>query len=410
LALQPHEAAGEIGGVEQVQVVDALADPDCVDRQLEGFGEPDENAALCRSIQLGDDETGDGDHLAERLDLGMGVLADSGVEDQQHIVRRAFVLLADHAHDLLQLRHEVGLVVEATGGIDEENVVALVPGLAVGVEEQAGGVRPGGARHNRATRALAPDLELLDGGSAESVAGGEHYPLALGAESGGELADRGGLAAAVDADDEDHMRAVAALDVDRLRDRLEDRCDVLGERLPHLFRTDLLVEPPLSEIIGNASGGRRPQVGHDQELLELLDAFLVELAVGEDAADAFGQPARGLREAGSQPAEPAAATVLVVALAHAAILPISVVPSAPAICAGTSAPSGTSSAIRTGANCSEWPAPSRSTSTVTRRPICAPRKTSARRSPAARRRAARSRRTCPGTCGIRAAGVPSRAE
>ena len=53
---------------------------------------------------------------------------------------------------------------------------------------------------------VAPDLELLDRGGAERVAGGEHDRSALGAELGGELADGRGLARAVDADDQDHER------------------------------------------------------------------------------------------------------------------------------------------------------------------------------------------------------------
>ncbi len=49
-------------------------------------------------------------------------------------------------------------------------------------------------------RAVAPDLELLDRGGAEGVAGAEQHALALGAELGRELADGRGLADAVDAD------------------------------------------------------------------------------------------------------------------------------------------------------------------------------------------------------------------
>ena len=57
--------------------------------------------------------------------------------------------------------------------------------------------------------------QLLDRRGAEGVAGGEHDRLAFGPELGRELADRRGLAGAVDADDEDHERPLAGVDVKR---------------------------------------------------------------------------------------------------------------------------------------------------------------------------------------------------
>ena len=50
---------------------------------------------------------------------------------------------------------------------------------------------------------LAPLLELVDGGGSEGVAGGQDDLLTLGDVGVGQLGDAGGLAGAVDADDED---------------------------------------------------------------------------------------------------------------------------------------------------------------------------------------------------------------
>ena len=60
--------------------------------------------------------------------------------------------------------------------------------------------------NDRNPRAIAPNLQLIDGGSAEGVGGSEHDGLALLLVVGGKLADRRRLANAVDADDEKHRR------------------------------------------------------------------------------------------------------------------------------------------------------------------------------------------------------------
>src|SRR4249920_3338533 len=57
--VQAGDGAGKLLGIESLQVVDALADPDGIHRQTEAFGDSDENAAARRAVQLGDDEAGD---------------------------------------------------------------------------------------------------------------------------------------------------------------------------------------------------------------------------------------------------------------------------------------------------------------------------------------------------------------
>ena len=69
-----------------------------------------------------------GDMALEGLDLGMGVLAGRGVEHQQAGMRRRRIELADDAHDLGELVHQVGLVVQAARGVDQQHVAALGPG------------------------------------------------------------------------------------------------------------------------------------------------------------------------------------------------------------------------------------------------------------------------------------------
>src|SRR5437773_2489417 len=81
---------------------------------------------------------------------------------------------------------------------------AVLPRPFERVIGETGGVRPGRPGHHRTAGALAPDLQLLDRGGAERIAGREHYASAGVAVLLGELADRRRLAAAVDPDDQDY--------------------------------------------------------------------------------------------------------------------------------------------------------------------------------------------------------------
>ena len=103
----------------------------------------DQDAAARGAVELGHDEPGDAGDLVEDLDLRQRVLSDGGVEHQQHRVRRAGVDLLHHAHDLLQLVHQLGLVLQPAGGVDQEHVDALAARLGERVEGEAGRVGAG---------------------------------------------------------------------------------------------------------------------------------------------------------------------------------------------------------------------------------------------------------------------------
>ena len=145
--------------------------------------------------------------LAEHLDLGKGVLAGRGVEDEEDVVRRFGVEAAEHAADLRQLLHQMRLVLEAAGGVDDQHVLAGRGRLLDAVEDDSGGVAAFLAGDDRRADAVAPDLQLLDRGGAEGVAGGEQDAIILLLQPMAELADGGRLAGAVDADHQDDVRA-----------------------------------------------------------------------------------------------------------------------------------------------------------------------------------------------------------
>ncbi len=141
------------------------------------------------------------------------VLPLVGVQHQQHLVRGARVDALDHAPHLLQLLHQVRLAVQAPGGVGDQHVACRAPAPPAGRRTPPRpGRRPAAGRRTRAPDALGPHLELLDGGGAEGVAGGEHHAAALAGAAPRQLADGGGLARAVHADHQDDERPLRAVD------------------------------------------------------------------------------------------------------------------------------------------------------------------------------------------------------
>ena len=98
--------------------------------------------------------------------------------------------------------HQVHARVQAAGGVDEDDVALARLARGDGVEDDGRGI---GARL-RADEVdagpLRPDLELLDGRGAERVGGADQRRPASILDQARQLADRGRLAGAVDADDQ----------------------------------------------------------------------------------------------------------------------------------------------------------------------------------------------------------------
>src|SRR5690606_13244571 len=135
--LESDQQAREGPGVERLQVLDALADPDQLDRGVRGLGHRHQHAAAGGAVQLGHHQARDIGGAAEDLFLLQRIAADGGVQHQKGFVRRLRIDLLQHPHDLEQLVHQLLLVLQAAGGVDQNHVVALGPGPGEGVEGQA---------------------------------------------------------------------------------------------------------------------------------------------------------------------------------------------------------------------------------------------------------------------------------
>src|SRR5712675_2439093 len=104
------------------------------------------------------------------------------------------------------------LTVEASGGVRQENV--RTPGLRGlnCVEDDGTGIGARLLSGEVGSGSFSPNVQLLDGGGAERVAGREHDAMALICEPARKFADARGLAGTVDADHENHKRRPALVD------------------------------------------------------------------------------------------------------------------------------------------------------------------------------------------------------
>ena len=168
-------------------------------------------------------------------------------------------------------------------------------GRGDGVIDDGGGVGALVLADDVAVGALRPDLELVGRGGAEGVARAQEDLFALVAQLVRELADGGGLADAVDADDEDDRRL-----------RVEPQAGVadvqhVGEDgaqgdLGLVDGLDVLLADGLAQAVHDGLGGVHAEVGDDEALFQIVVEVVVQLAGGEDAADGAGSLAQPLLE------------------------------------------------------------------------------------------------------------------
>ena len=232
------------------------------------------------------------------------VLAGGGVEDEEHLGDRG--LLLDDPLDLAELVHQAGLVLQAAGGVDEDGVDAVVDAVLDRLEGHAGGVAALGAADDLDADALAPGGELVDGRGAERVGRAERDREVLGDEDAGDLADGGGLAGAVDADDEDHARvAVGAGDLERGGPCRCRRARSAPRAAPRAGRRLAALDPQAgAQLLDQRLGRRDADVGGEEGVLDRLPGVLVELVAAEQREQALAEAALRAREPLAQPHQP----------------------------------------------------------------------------------------------------------
>src|SRR5947209_2077467 len=275
-----EERPRELRRIERRERVLSLAETDVFHRHDDLVDDPHEHAAFRGGVELGDDDARQLRRFVEELRLRERVLARRAVDHEQRLGRwRARLALDDTPH-LLQLFHQVRLRLQAPGGVDEHDVDAARFRGAHPVEHDGRRIGALRAAHVLRARALRPHLELLGGRRAKRVRGNHHHALALRAQQRRELADRRGLAAPVDADDEDDRGL--RLEIEPHLGQREKVLHVAAEALDHLIaRLVAVLLGDDAQRVDDLRRRRHAEVGLDEELLEVVPQLVVDRAPRE---------------------------------------------------------------------------------------------------------------------------------
>src|SRR5580692_2898906 len=117
-----EEGIDEGNGVEGDKVFELFSDADEVHWQAKYVGDGDDDATLGGAVEFSEHDAGDAGGLSEEARLLQAVLAGGGIDDEQHLMRRAFNLARGGARHFVELLHKARPGVEAAGGVDEEDV------------------------------------------------------------------------------------------------------------------------------------------------------------------------------------------------------------------------------------------------------------------------------------------------
>ena len=170
---------------------------------------------------------------------------------------------------------------QPAGRIDDDDVHAARLGRVHGVEDHGRGIGARRVRDDRHVDTRGPGGDLFDGGSAEGVGSGQQDLGAKRLEAVRQLGDGGGLARAVDADDEDDCRDT------RPGDTWPGHGLALGEEVQQLQLQRLLGSHVGSGAgaVTHLDGELGAEVGRDERLLDLLPGLVVGTTCTEQAPD-----------------------------------------------------------------------------------------------------------------------------
>ena len=176
--------------MEGVEVLELLAGRGEGDGFAHDLLDGERGTASGITVELGEDHAVEAERLVERRRNGHGVLAGHRVDHEERVVR------LDRGRDVGDLRHQLLVDGQPTGGVDDDHVTAgavrLVDRLACNID---GVGRLGEDRH---THLIAEGAELLDGGRSLEVGSHEQRIAALLLEELGELRGVGRLARALE--------------------------------------------------------------------------------------------------------------------------------------------------------------------------------------------------------------------
>jgi hypothetical protein len=197
--------------------------------------------------------------------------------------------------DLFEFLHEVVFVVEAAGGVADEELSTEAFGFFVAVEADGGGVAVLRAFDEGDLEALGPDLELLNGSGAEGVGGGEDDAVALVVKEVGEFGGGSGFAGAVDSDHEKDFRASVGVGKEGRDFFGEFGTDVVAGDLEDVFAIEFAALG--AEGVDDFEGQAGADITGDEGEFEFVPIEVGFAESGEEGFEEAGHSDWGLRNA-----------------------------------------------------------------------------------------------------------------
>ena len=286
-----QDALGHAVGVERVEVGGLLAGAHVADRDARDGLHRQRGAAAGIAVELGQDDAGERRGFVELGGHVDGLLAEGGVGDEEDLVRLEGVA---HAADFF---HQVAVDLEAAGGVDDDEVRGGGFGFLDQATHHRGDIGRGAVGAEVEAFVLGEGLELVDGGRTAQVGRdeGRLTDAFLLHEVLGELGGAGGLAGALEADEEHAQRAAG---VDRAFAFAEQLGELVGDDLDrHLAGIDGLDDrlaeagdlDAFGEVLGDLEIDVRGHQGRADLGQRRGDVLLGELGEPTQVAEGLGQ-------------------------------------------------------------------------------------------------------------------------
>mmetsp|Transcript_45248 Transcript_45248/g.106175 ORF Transcript_45248/g.106175 Transcript_45248/m.106175 type:complete len:260 (+) Transcript_45248:888-1667(+) len=176
-----------------------LACSDEDDGRLRGSDCRERTSSLGVAVELRHDHRPHAHRVLERAGLVVRSLTDGGVEHEDHVVR------LHRGSDLLHLLEERGLLLVAPGGVDDDDLLALLLEHVHAVLRDLDGVALGVGPVERDAGLGSVLLQLVKRAGAESVSADQARLEVLPVVVQRILGARGGFAAALESDEHDHV-------------------------------------------------------------------------------------------------------------------------------------------------------------------------------------------------------------
>ena len=142
-------------GIEGLDILRPFSNTYEFDRDLHGILNRQHDASTSSPIQFRKDDSGQIHSLAERLGLSQGILALSGIKNQQDLMRRVGDLLGNDFLNLGELPHETLFGVHPTCRIDQQHIYSTSKGRFGRIEGHGGWIG------QRETRVIAERIRAL---------------------------------------------------------------------------------------------------------------------------------------------------------------------------------------------------------------------------------------------------------